>query len=365
MAEICCDMNTVKAAVLGGCFLGGGGGGPKEQGIALGELALEIGQPRIIDISSLDEDGKLLTVALVGSPASPDSFVKPADYSRTVDLITNDLDDPIVGLITNENGAVATVNGWYQSVVTGIPVVDAPCNGRAHPTGQMGSMGLDCLEDYMSIQAFAGGGRTHPYTEGIVRSTVTAASSIVRRAAIVAGGFVAVARNPIEASYVKQNGAPGAIRQAIQVGHIILDNLSSGGEKVAEACAEYLGGEICFIGEVSKVRLDKDGGFDVGEVVVKNQKNQVRLTFWNEYMTADRGVSNPERVATFPDLITTLDCESGMPLTTAEIRRGQKVVVLLVPKCRLILSSTMKRKDLLEQVESIVKENIVDSMFDD
>ncbi len=363
MTEIRCDMSTVKAAVLGGCLLGGGGGGSKIQGFALGELAVQVGQPKIASISSLNSDDKLLTVALVGSPASPGVFVKPIHYSRSVELVMGELKYDIAGLITNENGAVATINGWFQSAITGIPVVDAPCNGRAHPTGAMGSMGLDCLEDYMSIQSFAGGGGSHPYAEGVVRSTLNVASGLVRQASIGAGGFVAVARNPVEASYVKQHGAPGAISQAIQVGQVIVDNMADGGTKVAEACAELLGGRVAFVGNVEKVRLDIDGGFDVGEVIVKDSESSLNMTFWNEYMTADNSRSQ-ERVATFPDLIATLDYESGEPLTTAEIRKGQKVVVLVVPKEGLRLSSTMYRKDLLEKVESVLGEAIVDYVFD-
>ena len=366
MTEIRCDMSTVKAAVLGGCLLGGGGGGSKVQGFALGGLAVQVGQPKIASIGSLNSDDRLLTVALVGSPASPGSFVKPIHYSRSVELLMEELKFDIAGLITNENGAVATINGWFQSAITGIPVVDAPCNGRAHPTGAMGSMGLDCLENYVSVQSFAGGGGSHPYAEGVVRSTLNVASGLIRQASIGAGGFVAVARNPVEASYVQQHGAPGAICQAIQVGQVIVDNMAVGGTKVAEECAGLLGGHIAFVGTVEKVRLDTDGGFDVGEVVVKDSENSLRMTFWNEYMTADKKTNNntQERVATFPDLIATLDYESGEPLTTAEIQKGQRIVVLVVPKAGLKLSSTMHRKDLLEKVESVLGETIVDYVFD-
>lgn len=364
MTEIRCDMSTAKAAVLGGCLLGGGGGGPKDQGFALGELAIQVGQPRIVNIDSLHGDDKLLTVALVGSPASPGALVKPIHYFRSVELMREGLKQEIAGLITNENGAVATVNGWFQSAVTGIPVVDAPCNGRAHPTGSMGSMGLDRLKNYVSIQSFAGGGSSHPYVEGTVRSNLGVVSRLVRQASISAGGFVAVARNPVEASYVKQHGAPGAIYQAIEVGQTIVGNMAAGGIRVAEACADLLSGDILLVGEVERVNLDIDGGFDVGEVVVKDSENSVRMTFWNEYMTADKQLRGRflERVATFPDLIVTMDCESGMPLTTAEVEKGQRVVVLVVPKAGLKLSSTMGRKDLMEQVENVIGEPIVDHL---
>lgn len=44
------------------------------------------------------------------------------------------------------------VNGRFQSAVTGIPVVNSACDGRAHPTGVMGSMDLESDPEYHSIQ---------------------------------------------------------------------------------------------------------------------------------------------------------------------------------------------------------------------
>ena len=54
-------------------------------------------------------------------------------------------------------GGEATVNGWLQAAVLGLPLVDLPCNGRAHPTGVMGSMNLHKITDYKTVQACVGG----------------------------------------------------------------------------------------------------------------------------------------------------------------------------------------------------------------
>ena len=65
---------------------------------------------------------------------------------------------------------------------------------------------------------------------------------------------------------------------------------------------------------VSEFELVTKGGFDVGRVVVEGAE----MTFWNEYMTLERG---NERLYTFPDLIMSFDRTSGMPITTAEIKK--------------------------------------------
>ncbi len=83
------------------------------------------------------------TVSALGAPAAPEKFVKPMDYVRTVETITDFLGIPVYGLITNEMGGLSSVNGLTHSAVLGIPVMDASCNGRAYPMAAMGAMSLE------------------------------------------------------------------------------------------------------------------------------------------------------------------------------------------------------------------------------
>ena len=39
----------------------------------------------------------------------------------------------------------------------GIPLIDAPCNGRAHPTGVMGSLNLHRDPNYITTMTCVGG----------------------------------------------------------------------------------------------------------------------------------------------------------------------------------------------------------------
>src|SRR5690606_2594613 len=142
---------------------------------------------------------------------------KPIHYSRALEMLAQKIKKPIKGIITNENGAATTVNGWFQSAITGLPIIDIPCNGRAHPTGSMGALNLSELDDYISHQAAVGGKGTR-FVEMSVSGSLDKSSTIIRNASIEAGGLVAVARNPVTAAYAKKNGAAGAIQQAIEVG---------------------------------------------------------------------------------------------------------------------------------------------------
>lgn len=341
-------VDDVRAAVMGGAVLGGGGGGSMEDGLELGERAIQMGEPELVQITEVPEDGILLTCSCVGSPAAKNIHVEPEAYIRSVEMVVENMDSPICGLISNECGGTAVVNGWFQGATLGIPVVDAPCNGRAHPTGAMGSMGLHALPDYVSVQAAAGGeASAGRYLEVVVRGDLERASKLIRQVAVQAGGMVTVARNPVEAGYVRRHGAPGAVGKSMEVGRAMLEAVPRGGTAVCEAAAAALGGEILESAAVQAVELSSSGGFDTGRVQVADYE----LVFWNEYMTLE---VDGARIGTFPDLIMTLDAHTGMPVTSAQIFEGQQVVLLLVPQQKLILGAGMFYPELYTQGEEVL-----------
>lgn len=343
----------IDAAILGGCLLGGGGGGSMEKGRLLAVEAVRLGGVNLVDIDDVDPEAVLLTCSAVGAPAARDACASPEAAGRVVTMLERFEDLSVGGLITNECGGSAICNGWVPAAMTGRPVVDAPCNGRAHPTGLMGSMGLHRDAAYRSVQAAAGGDpEKGTYLEAIFRGPMEAVSALVRQSSVRAGGLVSVARNPVPASYVKRHAAPGGVRRAIEVGFAMRD-AGFGGEAVAAAAAALLGGTVVAEGAVVRYDLATEGGFDHGRIEVEGG---VSATFWNEYMTLDVG---GKRRYTFPDLIMTLDAGTGVPVTTAELRRDMRVVVLAAPSGNLLLGAGMRCRELFEPVEGIVGEPVL------
>jgi hypothetical protein len=345
--------SDLEFALIGGTILGGGGGGSMDLGRASGEIALEYGNLELVDINSIDDATIIITASAVGAPAAPNKYVRPKDYVRCVELLEESTGLKVGGIITNENGGAATINGWIQSAVLGIPLIDAPCNGRAHPTGKMGSMGLNDVEGYYSSQAFSGGNpMLGNKLEGIVKGELGKAARLVRESAVHAGGLVAVARNPVEASYIKKNAAVGGITHAIETGKEFNEGLKISPMEAIRKVTEFLGGEIVVDGEVKEFDLVTTGGFDVGKVVVLDME----MTFWNEYMTLE---FKGNRLYTFPDLIMTFNKKTGMPVTTAEISKGDEIVVMATKKENLKLGAGMYDEKLLREVEPIINKEII------
>jgi DUF917 family protein len=347
----------LKHALVGGTILGGGGGGSREEGLLLGQEALKYGTPELMPLEVLKEDDIVVTVSAVGAPAAKDKYITGDDYVKTIELLKKISGKNIAGIITNENGGIATINGWLQSAKLGIPLIDAPCNGRAHPTGVMGSIGLHSLENYITCQAAVGGSKEKDmYTEIMVKGSIDNTARLVRQAAIGAGGLVAVARNPVDVKYLRKNAAIGGIQHAIELGKTFYEGLEESPERAVKNVVEILNGVVLTEGMIRRFNLNTSGGFDVGSLWV----NEYELTFWNEYMTAE---ADGKRIATFPDLIMTFDKKTGFPVTSAEISNGQEIIIIKADKSNLKLGSGMKDKKLFEDVEKILNRDIIKYIF--
>lgn len=336
------DRDGAIAAVWGGAVLGGGGGGHIDAGLGAAELALDVGPVELWSLDELDGGDLAATVALVGMPSSPTSLVLPEHGVRAFELLAARMPAGRrpVAINTNENGPETTVNGWYQAAVTGLPVLDFACNGRAHPTGLMGAMGLHRLPGYVSQQGFAGGDEAH-YLEGTVSGGLESASTLVSQASIDAGGFIAVCRNPVTIDYAGAHGARGAISAALDLGTVLL-------ERGVSALVDRMGGRIVAEGRIDRYQCQARDGLDVGELVLDDSAGTV-LRFVNEYMLVEQG---DDTVARFPDLICTF--VDGRPAVSARMEPGLEVAVVVVPRERLLLSGTMAMRDLYRPVERLI-----------
>lgn len=390
MRKIC--EREMLAALWGGAVLGGGGGGDPKAGYRLGKAALERGDVLLASVDELDPEGVVVTAGLVGSPKAGGLGPDPESYVNAFLILEKIASLKIAAVNSNESGGVATVNGWLQASGLGVPVVDAPCNGRAHPTALMGGLGLHRDPSYISRQA-ACGRKSRLYVEGSIENT-----SALVRALAAREGLVAVARNPVTAAYLGKHGAKGAISMAIELGKAMADviqerfNLDplkpefvggipadvgstsraspASGSVVMQTCesapavldrwpgyvaaktsACFLGGELVCTGEVTEVSIETKGGFDVGKVLIREFSGNAgtyEIAFMNEYLTLE---VDRKTLFSFPDLIAVFDLNAAWPVSSAEIREGQKVAVLGVPGERLSLGSGMYDKSLYAPLE--------------
>jgi DUF917 family protein len=331
----------VHAAVKGGSIFAAGGGGWVDHGLMLGTAAINAGEPELVSMDEVPDDAWIATAAAIGAPGgSTDWQMLGVDYVNAVKLLQEALGAPIYGLIIGQNGMSSTLNAWLPGAILGTKVVDAVGDVRAHPTGDMGSLGMANSPDVM-IQTAVGGNRAKDqYIELVVRGATAKISPILRTAADMAGGFIASCRNPLRASYVREHAALGGISLALALGEAIIAAEPRGGSAVIDAICSTTKGSIIFEGRVSnKSIVYTKEAFDVGTIALNNGKRGCRIHVMNEYMAVED--SDGTRMATFPDVITTLD-DSGRPVSAGHVREGDKLHVLRISKDVIPLSSSVK-----------------------
>ena len=346
--------------IWGGSVLACGGGGWVSHGELMAEIATRgPGVPTLCSLDEIQDDALVVTVTAIGAPGAANWEIQPIDYVNALKLVMERAAGPIAGVLTAQNGASTTINGWYQSATLGVKVLDAAGDVRAHPTGKLGGMGLTDRAGYTTVQAVAGGNRKlHGELRLVAEGTIVTTSNVLRDVSVRVGGFIAAARNPVEAAWVKKHAAIGAITYALDLGRAMRKAETIGPQAVIDAACAQTTGTILAQGPVRiTTPMRTEGGFDHGSFSVDG----LTLRYLNEYMTVDRGT---KRLATYPDVITTLSPRTGRPVTISAINEGDEIAVFHVHRKNLPLSSSTRDRIALAEVEQIMGVELIKPVED-
>ncbi len=340
--------------VIGGAILGAGGGGTIADGLQAGRDALALGSPRMFTLAEIAPEAQVVTLSGVGGVQSQSSAEMEQDFVQALKLFRRHEPMALGGLIASEVGPRAVTYGWGASLLTGIPLIDAPCNGRAHPLGTMGSLGLQNLAGYCPLTvAIARKPQSCSLQSEVFRDNVVRSAARIRQLAKQSGGSVAVVRNPVPASYLRNHAAVGGVKRAAELGRLFLAERQKGLANALEALAIKTNGEILMQGRIQRVVLKEDGGFTFGTVRVVDEYASCHgeIAVCNEALQFTR---NRVPLATFPDVITVFDVATRLPLNTGAMQAGQQVVVFQIPRRSLLLGSTMYFPALSSVVKPLI-----------
>lgn len=356
MLTIYLDSNDkIEALILGSSFLGGGGGGDLKLGLEIGRSLIKLGVVEIRSIDEISRNSTIVTTSVVG-PQSGDSWKRSSlavNLARAVATMSKAIGRDIDGIISSEIGAINTLSPFPASLFLDIPVIDAPCNGRAHPTVLMGSLGLHRIQGYITtlvaVWGGVGGSKGYSIVKGSLEETVNTLRAIVQLR-----GSVATARNPIDAEYVKANAALGSISFAIELGSVIRDYRSDPDE-VSHRIAEKLSGKVIEDCVALDNSFEVREGLDAGKVEMICGSKSYLLVYANEYMYLESG---GEMISVFPDLISLIDLSSGLPLLSKDLVKGSRFDVVLVDWKKLRLGSGVKYPEAYDQVVKAIGRDI-------
>ncbi|MBX3522193.1 MAG: DUF917 family protein [Xanthobacteraceae bacterium] len=347
MPESIADQATLEAALEAGLLLSAGGSGRASvaRHRQIGEAALARGVVRVVSIEEFEAEGQLIIATGVGAPGQAKN-VGAGDCIEAAKLLIRSTGVSPAGVIP---GHVPGFYAWLQAADLGVPVADVAANGRGHPTVKMGGMGFAARPDLTITQAGAGGyggsgNRIRVVAEGNIAST----SSVMRHAAVQNDGLIMAARGPLSVSWVREHGAVGAISFQLGLGQRMVE-AGANGERRIEAIVDFTSGALAGIGVVSEKTVAYKEGFETGEIRVRCGQSELLLGVCNEYMTLSR---DGERIATFPDLIATVDPQRGDALSISELDPGTRVAVIVASKRNFPIGSGVLDPGVYPEVET-------------
>lgn len=321
----------------GAAFLATGGGGNPYIGRLMVERAMrETGRElTLLDVDDLADDDFVIPTAMMGAPTViVEKLPEGAEAVHSLRALERRLGRKATATMPIEAGGVNSMMPLVVAVRENLPVVDGDGMGRAFPElfhetfhiyGVSGTpMAVsDEYHDHAIIEA-------HDNFE---------AEWFARGLTIRMGGTAFIALYPMDGATAKRTAIRGTIRLGLQIGRTIREARIKHANPFDALVSMFAGtsythAKTIFTGKISEVFRRIEGGFSKGTVrlieIVENPQQPPRtmeIEIQNENLIA---IANGKVLAMVPDLITILDSESAEPITTEELRYGQRVTVMAV-----------------------------------
>ena len=321
-------VKEIEDMALGATVLGAGGGGDPYVGKLMAiEAIRKYGDVELISVDEVPDDEIVVVSQMMGAPTiMVEKICSGLEPMATYDEMVKELGREPYAIYAVEAGGVNSTIPFILGATRQIPVVDCDLMGRAFPELQMTTLGINGVKGMPAVLADEKG------------NTVTVRAiddrwleRIARQATSVMGGYTILASYMCTGKQLKEY----AIRDTPTLCEKIGRTLREAREQHEDPIDAVLGvtnGYRLFKGKVVDVERNTDGMFVRGRAVVDgleaDKGSQLIINFQNENIIA---LKDGEAVCTSPDLIMSLDMESGTPVTTEGLKYGARIVVVGMP----------------------------------
>lgn len=324
------DQDNLDSFIRGAAFLGTGGGGDPYVGkLMLKQVLSEGREINIIDPSDFPDDALAANILTMGAPTVINEKI-PSGAANVEALrqFEREMGRKVDAVMPIEAGGVNATMPLIVGALTGLPVIDADGMGRAFPELQMTTFNVAGLSSSPNIIADDKGSVLTILTKDNVD-----AERYCRDICVRMGGAGQMACYPLTGREIREFAVLNTISLAVSIGDAIA-NARRRHSDVFEDLMEFLTSEqtgrharLLFDGKVTDILRETTGGFSVGTVQIDDLHGSGRLSvkFQNEYLLAETG---GRLLAVVPDLICILDRETAEPITTENLRYGQRVKVI-------------------------------------
>lgn len=312
----------------GGAVLGTGGGGDPYVGKLMAQEAIrKHGPVNLVDIEEMPDDALIVLACMMGAPTvMTEKLPQGEELINAFNQLERLMGRKIDAVLCCEAGGVNSTISFVVAAATGLPLVDGDGMGRAFPELQMVTFTIHGVSATPMVLCDDKG-------NSLVLDTVSNAwtERLARAATIEMGGSALLTFYPMSGAVAKKAIVRGTLSLCDRIGRTLRETRAAHGDPVA-ALVDLLDADILFHGRVQDIERRTEGGFARGRAVfggVDEWKGQeLRIDFQNEFLIAER---DGKVLATTPDLISVVDADSGMPVTTESLRYGQRLIAIAYP----------------------------------
>ena len=315
---------------LGASLLGTGGGGDPYIGRLITQVAVsEYGPPTVLDMADLDDDAVVYSIAGYGAPSVQ---IEKLINGNEVEFALTKLEDytghKADALLTAEIGGGNSLLPVMLAARRRISVINGDAMGRAFPELQMNCLSIKRIKATPLVVV-----DEHMNYAIVESNDDKVAEDLTRSLAMKMGLRVFIACFPMTGRDVKKAAIPGTLGIALEIGRTIREGRRAGDVishlfKYLRSLDYYNKPQVLFNGKIVDVYRETSQGFSSGlcKLVDLNGTGRTsNIRFQNENLVVKVA---DKTVAIVPDLICILDCETGEPILTPNLRYGQRVTVI-------------------------------------
>ncbi len=313
---------------IGAAVLGAGGGGDPYVGKLMAKAAIrKHGKVPLIKVDDLTDEQLIIPSAMMGAPAVMlEKLPNGGEPEAAFRALETHLGKKADAVMSIEAGGINSCIPIYTAACLGLPIVDADSMGRAFPELPMTTFGVAGLPATPMVVCDEKGNKL------LIETVSNDWSETLARTATIAMGLASmISIYCVTGKELKDYGVRGTISLAREIGRIILEAHALK-ESPIQSILELTNGFLLFEGKIMDVQRNLTSGFVRGSVMIEgiesDKGSSFEMQFQNENLV---GWKNGKPAAMTPDLITVMDRETGNPITTENLKYGQRVMVIGMP----------------------------------
>ena len=322
------DYNALEEIALGASVLGTGGGGDPTLGKLMAQQAVaKHGPVQLLPLDDVPDDEWIIPTAMMGAPTVlVEKIPSGTEVLDAYRMLERRLQCRAVATVSAEAGGVNSMIPMVVAATLGVPLVDADGMGRAFPEIQMVTPTLHGVSATPMAIADEKGNQVLLETPDNFWT-----ERLARTATIQMGCSSCVALYAMRGRVAKKALVPGTISLAREIGHTLRTGREQKHDPI-DALITLLHGRRLCAGKIVDVRRRTERGFARGEVDIigtgRDGGSQYKISFQNENLVFWH---DGQAEVTVPDLITVVDDQTGLPITTEALKYGLRVAVLGFP----------------------------------